>query len=147
MGRQGQRRTSLGSSGLEDGYFADGLWGDAGTAVEALKLDKSLRPNQLLLLYLGLVPMDKARLILENIEKYLLIPGAVRTLADKKFDEPQHICSSTGCLLVDPYYIYRGTYEGDEDTARKVAYHNGTAWLWLYPYFAEGLGLCLWEYT
>jgi glycogen debranching enzyme len=28
-------------------------------------------------------------------------------------------------------------YAGDEDTRRKPAYHNGTAWTWIFPSFCE----------
>ncbi len=35
--------------------------------------------------------------------------------------------------------LYKGTYEGDEDTQRKPAYHNGTVWAWPFPQYAEGL--------
>ena len=28
---------------------------------------------------------------------------------------------------------------GDEDTRRKPAYHNGTAWIWTFPSFCEAL--------
>jgi len=34
---------------------------------------------------------------------------------------------------------YQARYEGDEDTRRKPAYHNGTAWTWLLPVFCEAL--------
>ena len=40
-------------------------------------------------------------------------------------------------LLNDPLRPYWGRYEGDEDTRRKPAYHNGTAWTWLFPSFCE----------
>ena len=46
-----------------------------------------------------------------------------------------------GQLLNDPTRPYWGRYEGDEDTRRKPAYHNGTAWSWLFPSFAEALVL------
>ena len=44
-------------------------------------------------------------------------------------------------LLNDPLHPYWGRYEGDEDTRRKPAYHNGTAWVWLLPTFCEALAL------
>jgi len=34
----------------------------------------------------------------------------------------------------EPYY---GNYTGDEDSSRKPAYHNGTAWTWPFPSFCE----------
>jgi glycogen debranching enzyme len=37
--------------------------------------------------------------------------------------------------------MYRGVYGGDEDTSRKPAYHNGTAWAWPFPSFAEAMAM------
>ncbi|HTG43205.1 MAG TPA: amylo-alpha-1,6-glucosidase [Verrucomicrobiae bacterium] len=34
---------------------------------------------------------------------------------------------------------YWGHYEGAEDTRRKPAYHNGTAWKWTFPAFCEAM--------
>ena len=34
---------------------------------------------------------------------------------------------------------YHGRYEGDEDTSRKLAYHNGTGWTHLMPLWCEAL--------
>ena len=42
-------------------------------------------------------------------------------------------------LLNDPHNPFWGRYEGDEDTRRKPAYHNGTAWTWQFPLFCEAL--------
>jgi len=44
-----------------------------------------------------------------------------------------------GELLNDPINPYFGNYNGDEDTRRKAAYHNGTAWTWPFPSYAEAL--------
>ena len=33
--------------------------------------------------------------------------------------------------------LYKGVYAGDEDTSRKPAYHNGTAWAWPFAMYAE----------
>jgi glycogen debranching enzyme len=44
-----------------------------------------------------------------------------------------------GQLLNDPHNPYWGTYAGDEDTRRKPAYHNGTAWTWPFPLYSEAL--------
>jgi glycogen debranching enzyme len=45
-------------------------------------------------------------------------------------------------LLNDPESPYWGRYEGDEDTRRKPAYHNGTAWNWPFPLFCEAWVAC-----
>jgi starch synthase (maltosyl-transferring) len=44
-----------------------------------------------------------------------------------------------GRLLNDPERPYWGQYLGDEDTRRKPAYHNGTAWSWPFPSYCEAL--------
>jgi len=67
----------------------------------------------------------------------LLIPGGIRSLddAEVKFELP--VRGAHGQLLNDPKHPYQGRYEGDEDTRRKVAYHNGTAWSWQFPAYCE----------
>jgi glycogen debranching enzyme len=52
---------------------------------------------------------------------------------------PLPIYGNNGRLLNDPSAPYWGHYEGDEDTRRKPAYHNGTAWTWTFPVFCEAL--------
>jgi glycogen debranching enzyme len=37
--------------------------------------------------------------------------------------------------------LYKGVYEGDEDTQRKPAYHNGTIWAWPFPLYAEAMAM------
>ena len=49
-------------------------------------------------------------------------------------------------LLNDPMNPYWPRYEGDEDTRRKPAYHNGTAWTWTFPVFCEALA-CAWDFS
>ena len=44
-----------------------------------------------------------------------------------------------GRQLNDPGSPYWPRYEGDEDTRRKPAYHNGTAWIWTFPTACEAL--------
>jgi len=70
--------------------------------------------------------------------RHLLVPGALRSLADLPVLSPLPIQGPHG-LLNDPIHPYWGRYEGDEDTRRKPAYHNGTAWVWLLPTFCEAL--------
>ena len=45
---------------------------------------------------------------------------------------------SSGSLPRHPFWPQ---YEGDEDTRRKPAYHNGTAWPWLMPMLAEAMAI------
>jgi glycogen debranching enzyme len=49
------------------------------------------------------------------------------------------IRAADGRMLNDPSQPYWGRYEGDEDTRRKPAYHNGTAWGWWLPSYCEAL--------
>ena len=42
-------------------------------------------------------------------------------------------------VITDPHHPYQGHYLGDEDTRRKPAYHNGTAWSWPFPLYAEAM--------
>ena len=98
--------------------YADCLSAPKGvSACNAVK-DEAVRPNQLFLLTLGVVDDTS---ILRATEK-LLIPGGMRSLS------PVHP-------------LYRGVYTGDENTSRKQSYHNGTAWMWPFPLYAESLFL------
>ena len=47
--------------------------------------------------------------------------------------------AESGLKLNDPDNPYWGRDEGAEDSRRKPAYHNGTAWVWLLPSFCEAL--------
>ncbi len=91
------------------GYFYDvvDVEGQAGA------LDWSLRPNQLFALALApdLIPPERARAILSLVERELLTPLGLRTLAP---DDPRFL----------------GAYGGDQ-RARDAAYHQGTVWPWL----------------
>jgi predicted glycogen debranching enzyme len=75
--------------------------------------DASLRPNQVIALSLGYcaISEDRARRILAAVERDLLTPFGLRTLAPS-----------------DPRY--RGRYEGGP-AERDAAYHQGTVWPWL----------------
>jgi glycogen debranching enzyme len=76
--------------------------------------------------------------------RYLVVPGALRTLAPLPVAPPLPIYGNNGRLLNNPPEPYWGRYEGDEDTRRKPAYHNGTAWTWTFPIFCEALA-CAWD--
>jgi predicted glycogen debranching enzyme len=120
----------------KDGYLSDCLYARPGVPAKKAEPDDSLRPNQLLAMTMGTVAdFNLRRGILSACEE-LLVPGAVRSLADRKVFRPLAI-KHNGVLLNDPYNPYRGKYSGDEDTGRKPAYHNGTAWTWLFPSFCE----------
>jgi glycogen debranching enzyme len=79
-----------------------------------------------------------ARIIASGTE--LLVPGAVRTLADRPVTVPLEV-RRDGRLLNHPHAPFWAHYAGDEDTMRKPAYHNGTAWPWPMPALAEAVFL------
>ena len=95
------------------GYY-DCLAAAPGTPAAVATPDDAIRPNQLFLATLGVVDDPS---ILDATEE-LLIPGSIRSL------DAAHP-------------LYCGEYSGDEDTSRKPAYHNGTAWAWPFPLWAE----------
>ena len=133
---------SLGAFWLEDqGWFADVLLAPPDVpAKEAVPADH-LRPNQLFLVTLGLVAGDRARRAVGACARHLLVPGGLRSLAPLPVSVPLPIPAPWGGLLNDPLHPYQGRYEGDEDTRRKPAYHNGTAWVWQLPLLCEALDL------
>lgn len=125
------------------GYLSDCLHCHGFHPANEAKGDDHLRPNQLLAITLGLIEdKEKIRSILDATSS-LLIPGGIRSLADKKLSFP--LLSIPKEAIEDSYYPYRGTYTGDEDTMRKPAYHNGTAWTWMFPLYAEGYFKCFGE--
>ena len=67
-----------------------------------------------------------------------MYPPVRRTLADRPVRRALPIVRD-GKLLNDPHNPYWGRYEGDEDTRRKPAYHNGTGWTLPFPLYAEAL--------
>ena len=86
----------------------------AGTA------DATLRPNQILAvggLPLALLEGDRARRVVDAVERDLLTPLGLRSLGP---DEPG----------------YAGRYEGD-GASRDGRYHQGTVWPWLLGPFVE----------
>ncbi|MCF8113745.1 MAG: amylo-alpha-1,6-glucosidase, partial [Desulfotignum sp.] len=116
------------------GFFSDCLHGDGKASIAAA--DDALRPNQLLLLTLGVIaPGEMAQKTVETCLE-LLVPGGIRSLADRKLSMPLAV-EHNGVALNDPVHPYAGEYKGDEDTKRKPAYHNGTAWTWQFAVFCE----------
>ncbi len=124
---------------LEEGWLADQLVADEGkSAIDAMP-DNALRSNGLLAVALGVVESKPARQMVAAAQRHLVVPGAVRSLAPLVVNPPLPIMSLDGTLLNEPDKPYCGRYEGDEDTRRKPAYHNGTAWVWSLPVFCEAL--------
>lgn len=121
-------------------YLSDCLHGNPETGAAAASPDDALRPNQLLALTLGAVRDPAMARSILNACAGLLVPGAIRTLADRPVEYPLAV-HRDGALLNDPSRPYWGTYQGDEDTRRKPAYHNGTAWTWIFPSFSEAFAM------
>ncbi|MBT6451258.1 MAG: amylo-alpha-1,6-glucosidase, partial [Verrucomicrobiales bacterium] len=136
----------LATESLHKHYWLEGTpWladvlsaGSTQSAAEA-QVDTALRCNSLIAVALGVVGGTHARQTVGAARDYLVVPGALRTLAPLPADLPLFIRKNDGELLNDPQQPYFGRYEGDEDTQRKPAYHNGTAWGWPLPIFCEAM--------
>lgn len=119
-------------------WLADCLLASSGIPAKQAIPDNALRPNQLFAITLGAISnRTRATEILAATEE-LLIPGAIRSLADRPVAPPLPI-ERDGVMLNDPHNPYWGYYGDDEDTRRKPAYHNGTAWTWQFPSYCEAL--------
>jgi starch synthase (maltosyl-transferring) len=117
-------------------YLSDCLHASAGDPAAKAVPDDALRPNQLLAITLGaVIDEHTCHGILTACEE-LLVPGAIRSLADRSVAHPLEIVHQ-GNIINNPHHPYQGKYTGDEDTHRKPAYHNGTAWTWQFPSFCE----------
>jgi glycogen debranching enzyme len=123
----------------DEGYLSDCLHARPGTPARRGEVDDALRPNQLLAVTMGAVSDPVIGRKAVNSCETLVVPGAIRSLADQRVRRPLEIVRD-GNLLSDPYHPYQGEYVGDEDSRRKPAYHNGTAWTWLFPSFCEAWG-------
>ena len=121
---------------LDEKYLSDYLHAEPGQSAIKASPDDALRPNQLLAITLGAVQEPLiCRQILASCSE-LIIPGAIRSLADRPVKKPISIIHN-GRVLNNPQEPYWGKYTGDEDTRRKPAYHNGTAWTWPFPSYCE----------
>ncbi|MBR0198031.1 MAG: glycogen debranching enzyme N-terminal domain-containing protein [Kiritimatiellae bacterium] len=98
--------------------YCDCLDAPNGESAAKALCDDATRPNQLFLITLGVLEDES---ILEATEE-LLVPGGIRSL---NAEHP----------------LYCGKYEGDEDSRRKPAYHNGTVWAWPFALYPEALAI------
>lgn len=121
-------------------HLTDCLHGKAGMPAGKALADDACRPNQLLAVTLNCIDNDLIRESIVRSCESLLVPGAIRSLADARVDFKQPIIYN-GQLLNDPGNPFWAEYHGDEDTRRKPAYHNGTAWTWLFPSYCEALAM------
>jgi len=120
------------------GWFADVLIAGPRVIARDATASDALRSNCLFAVSLGLVAGERAKRCVEAAQKYLVVPGGLRSLAPLPVSVPLAVYRD-GHLLNNPVEPYWPRYEGDEDTRRKPAYHNGTAWTWTFPTFCEAL--------
>jgi predicted glycogen debranching enzyme len=118
------------------GYLVDCRHAGPGVPARAAEPDDALRPNQLFAVTPGALTDPPVAAAVVRACRELLVPGAIRSLADRPVRRPLPVVHE-GQLLNDPHHPYQGRYHGDEDTRRKPAYHNGTAWTWIFPVFCE----------
>jgi glycogen debranching enzyme len=124
------------------GWFADVLLAKSGVAAKAATPDDALRSNMLFAVTLGVAGGERAQRCVAAAAQWLVVPGALRSLAPLEVTVPLEIrANHGGGLLNHPTHPYWPRYEGDEDTRRKPAYHNGTAWTWTFPSFCEALAM------
>lgn len=120
------------------GFLSDCLHARPGQRAAQAHADDHLRPNQLFAVTLGAVECPTVCAGILAACEELLVPGAIRSLADRPVSHALPV-RRHGALLNDQHAPYWGTYKGDEDTRRKPAYHNGTAWTWVFPSYSEAL--------
>lgn len=127
----------------ECGWYSDLLIAAKDHPARMSPPSNALRSNCLLVVALGIDQhqdfAERARRMVDAAARHLIIPGAIRTLAPLPVIPPLPVRRPDGTLLNDPDRPYWPRYEGDEDTRRKPAYHNGTAWTWTFPAFCEAL--------
>lgn len=132
---------------LEDeGWLADNLIAPAGVPADHAVRDHSLRSNGLIAVCCGLLDKNKARRLVLATQRHLVVPGALRSLAPLPVKPALIVLGGDGRPLFDPNHPFQGQYAGDEDTRRKPAYHNGTAWTWTFPAFCEAMALA-WDHA
>ncbi|MDA7657690.1 glycogen debranching enzyme N-terminal domain-containing protein [Verrucomicrobia bacterium] len=129
-----------------EGYYADLIIASPGQSAEDGTLDTALRSNFPLAISTGLVTGERAQRAVAAALRHLMVPGGVRSLAALPVDVPLSVHSHSGQLLNDPNFPYWGRYEGDEDTRRKPAYHNGTVWAWPLGILCEAI-LQAWNHS
>ena len=97
----------------EKGYLAD--------YHDGLYAEWSVRPNQVIALSVPNSPLENRMMeaVLKIVKRELVTPRGLRTLSPK-----------------NP--MYKGIYEGDQET-RDKAYHQGTVWPWLLGPYGDAL--------
>jgi predicted glycogen debranching enzyme len=132
---------------LEDkGWFADVLIAKKNVIARDAIASDALRSNCLFAVSIGLISGERAKRCVAAAQKYLVVPGGLRSLAPLPVSVPLPVYGNDGKIINDPPNPYWPRYEGDEDTRRKPAYHNGTAWTWTFPVFCEALARA-WDFS
>ena len=127
-----------------EGWLADCLRAQPGCSAVHAEQEDALRSNQLLAITLNVIQDRATKIDILNACENLLVPGAIRSLDDRPVKTDMSVYRD-GQLLNDPHHPYQPYYLGDEDTQRKPAYHNGTAWTWPFPHYVEALFTCYGE--
>ena len=96
----------------EKGWFADVLLAPYLDSAAKAVPDDALRSNCVIPIMFDLVPKEHARRCLQNILRYLVIPGALRSLAPLPVSTPLPIHGSDWRLLNDPPNPYLGPLRG-----------------------------------
>ena len=119
-------------------FLSDCLHTQGFQPAKEAKPDDHLRPNQLFAITFGAIEETEICKEILSACQELLIPGAIRTLADRETEYELPVYHR-GELVNNPTHPYMGKYSGEEDNSRKPAYHNGTAWTWPFPSYCEAL--------
>ena len=89
--------------------------------LHVITVDNALRSNCLIAVALGLITGERAQRCADAALHYLVVPGALRSLAPLPVTPHLPVHAPHGQLLNHPAEPYWGRYEGDEDTRRKPA--------------------------
>lgn len=117
LGDEAARNRYRGMADIASWAFNRAFWNEPAQClydvVNGSSSDQSIRPNQIFAasLHYTMLPLDRAKLVVEKVREQLLTPFGLRTLAPS---DPQ----------------YRGRYTGGQRD-RDAAYHQGTVWPWL----------------
>ncbi len=124
----------------EDNIFGDCIHASGNTGAANGVTDDHIRCNALFAVTLGAVQDEAVRGTILAQSSLLLIPGGLRSLADREVKYLLPV-DWQGQRLNDERHPYWGHYRGSEDFCRKAAYHNGTAWMWPFPSYCEALAM------
>jgi len=117
FGDEERRNKYSAMASLANGSFNRVFWNKSAgclyDVVDADASDGTIRPNQIFAvsLHYSMLSPERARAVVETVERELLTPVGLRTLSPKDSR-------------------YRARYEGDQHS-RDSAYHQGTVWPWL----------------